>query len=205
VEFKMDDDQCAQVLDDVQSCRSIEDFVKVYDSPAYQQLLNVMRQSWIASGVDADTWAGQWAVRMRTALNGPDFDLNQCRRTVIKLLYGLCDAWRDETNPSVTEASIVRTFQGHRVENILLLTLPLDRAQCLFAMKYPSTNQFGMHWVSSIHVDDDPVWRGRLSEVDGLATMNKRFLWLHGLTGLQLASPDIARWLQPTECEVYMT
>jgi hypothetical protein len=42
--------------------------------------------------------------------------------------------------------------------------------------------------------------------VDGLPTMNKRFLWLQGLTGLQLASPDIvARWLQPTECETYMT
>lgn len=199
-------DLCAQILDAVQTCRTIEDFVLVYDSTPFQQLLNVLRQSRSASGAaDADTWAMDWAVRMRTALDGPDFDVNQCRRTVLKLLYELCNAWTDDTNESVTETSIVNIFQGHRVETILLLTLPLDRAQCLYAMKYPCTNQFGMHWVSSTHVDNDPIWRDRLSMVDGLPTMNKRFLWLHGLTGLQLTNPDIARWLQPTECETYMT
>jgi hypothetical protein len=200
-------DQCAQVLDAVQGCGPIEDFVRVYDSAAFQQLLTVLRQSQSASGAaDADTWARDWAVRMRTSLDGPDFDVNQCRRTVLKLLYELCNAWQDDANESVTETSIVKIFQGPRVETILLLTLPLDRAQCLYAMKYPSTNQFGMHWVSSTHVDNDPIWRDRLSMVDGLPTMNKRFLWLQGLTGLQLTSPDIiARWLQPTECETYMT
>jgi hypothetical protein len=200
-------DLCAQVLDAIQACRSIEDFVQVYNSTAFQQLLTVLKQSLsTSSAADADTWARDWAVRMRTALDGPDFDVNQCRRTVLKLLYELCNAWQDNANESVTETSIVSIFQGPRVETILLLTLPLDRAQCLYAMKYPSTNQFGMHWVSSTHVENDPIWRDRLSMVDGLPTMNKRFLWLQGLTGLQLASPDIvARWLQPTECETYMT
>lgn len=76
---------CAQVLDAVQACRPIEDFVQVYESAAYQQLLTELRQSLSASGADdADTWARSWAVRMRIALDVSDFDLNQRRRTVLE-------------------------------------------------------------------------------------------------------------------------
>jgi hypothetical protein len=200
----MSNDHCTNVLDAVQGCRSIEDFVQVNDSPSFQYLLTVMRQS--RSDNNTDEWARDWAIRMRTTLDGPDFDLNQYRRVTLKLLYELCNVWRDEDNTSVTDTSLVQVFQGPRVVTILELTLPLDRAQCLYAMKYPSTNQFGMHWVSSIHNDNDPVWRDRLREVDGLATMNKRFLWLLNLAGLNLARhPDIVRWLEPTVCETYMT
>lgn len=188
-------DPAAQVLNELPLCRTIEDFVRVYDTHGVQ-LMNIIRRSLTESRTDADTWAMNWAIRMRTALDGPDVELNQYRRTALKLLYELCNAWRDEKNTSVTETSIVQIFQGHRVENILSLTLPLDRAQCLYNMKYPSSNQYGMHWVSSIHVDNDPRWQDRLRTVDGLATMNKRLLWLNDVKGLQL-SPDISRWLQP--------
>jgi hypothetical protein len=163
-----------------------------------------------------DQWAHDWAVRMRQALHGVDIDLNLYRKSVLNLLYELCDAWQDETNVSVTSERIVAKFQGHRVENILLLALPLDRAQCLYAMKYPSTNEYGMHWVSSEHFTSGTTavaaatiasssssfdWENEIRLRDGRSTMNKRLVWLLNLSGLAFGSPDIARWLTPTRCE----
>lgn len=197
---------CAQVKADLQSCQSTQDFVKVYDGPATQMILDRMRTSLTTSGVDADTWSRDWAIRMRTALVGPDIDLNMYRKTVLSLLYELCNAWNDASNPSVTAESIVNVFQGHRVENILALALPLDRAQCLFAMKYPMTPGYGMHWVSSKHIASEPEknWAAELRDRDGRNTMNKRLLWLADLEGLKFGSSDIARWLKSTRCENFM-
>jgi hypothetical protein len=80
-------DLCAQVRDAVQACRPIKVFVQVYESTAYQQLLTDLRQSFSTSGTDDDaddTWARSWAVQIRMALDGPDFDLNQRHRTVLE-------------------------------------------------------------------------------------------------------------------------
>lgn len=199
-------DLCTKVRSDLEQCRLIKDFVALYDSTAFQTILERMRSSLTSSGQDATTWARDWAIRMRTAIIGPDIDLNMYRKSVLYLLYELCNAWKDNENTSVTEDSIVEVFQGHRVENILLLALPLDRAQCLFAMKYPDTNVYGMHWVSSEHVSSEPNkhWEEKLKDRDGRTTMNKRLLWLGGLQRLEFGSSDIARWLKSTRCENFM-
>jgi hypothetical protein len=81
-------DLIAQVLDAIQECRPIENFVQVYESAAYQRLLTKLRQSLSASDTDdAVTWARSWAVRMSMALDGPDLVLNQRRRTVLEILF----------------------------------------------------------------------------------------------------------------------
>jgi hypothetical protein len=203
-----------QVLDAVQQCQSIEDFVFVYESAPFQTIMARMRRScheaMVKHNQTIEQWAHDWAVRMRGALDGPDVDLNLYRKAGLVLLYELCNAWMvDKDNTSVTAESIVAKFQGHRVENILLLALPLDRAQCLYAMMYPSStnHEYGMHWVSSEHYTSNEQtedWEDLVRLHDGRSTMNKRLVWLSSLTGLEFGSSDIARWLEPTRCPCFV-
>jgi hypothetical protein len=123
---------CEQVvLVAVQQCRTMEDFVAVYESQqSFQTILGRMRRS-CHDAITAqlhnnnsnshqnhrrvDQWAQDWAVRMRHhALHGVDIDLKIYRKAVLNLLFALCDAWQDKVNASVTSERIATNFHGHR-------------------------------------------------------------------------------------------
>lgn len=186
---------------DLADCESIGEFREAYDSAGYQLVLHQLRT---AQGTDdVDEWAKQWATRMRNA-GKRDLELNECRKTALTLVYQLCDRWRDPEYPIVSDQSLVQEFKGRRFSNILQLTLPMDRAQCLYKMVYPGSRRFGMHWVASQHLDqatpsaEATTWKDRIKAVGGISTMNRRFLWLMSLDGLELgAVPAFKRWTQP--------
>jgi hypothetical protein len=90
-------------------------------------------------------------------------------------LWNLLDR-RSEGQISANE--IGSHFKTHRFQNILTVALPLDRAQCLYQMKYPETTRYGMHWVAQQHVDKSPMWQDILVQCGGIPTMNHRYLWL---------------------------
>jgi hypothetical protein len=148
-------------------------FARIYDSWSFQLCLRYMIVS--SGNFDLNEWASAWAMRMRDEPQNDVF-LNQCRKTVLLLLFEMLNRWHDGT---IAAADIVLTFTAHRCINILNYCLPLDRAQCLLKMQYPvMTVEPGMHWVAESHVADSAEWQDRLARVGGRPTMNKRYLWL---------------------------
>jgi hypothetical protein len=183
---------------------TVHDFVRIYDGSTFQLCLRYLVVS--SGNYDLTVWASAWAMRMRDEPQN-DFYLNQCRKTVLSLLFEMLNRWRDGT---IAAADIVCTFTAHRLVNILHYCLPLDRAQCLLKMQYPvMTVEPGMHWVSESHVADSAEWQDRLARVGGRPTMNKRYLWLlhdpafaelglnRNTTLMRLVEPCICRTIKP--------
>jgi hypothetical protein len=73
----------------IRECNTMEDFIREYESSFYQQCMENLR---IAIGtLDKETWAKDWAIRMRTEpVPHRDFALNKDRKVCLLLLYSLC-------------------------------------------------------------------------------------------------------------------
>jgi hypothetical protein len=192
--------------------RTVDDFVRIYDNTPFQLIL---RYLFVARGDnDVETWARDWAIRLRPEGPGPpepqpppaanDVYLNHCRETVLLLVFTLLDRWRQDG--LITNVQLVERFKGHRFTNILLLAVPLDQAQCLYTLQYHhpvggANHRYGMHWVAEQHVDRSVDWQQLLTQVNGRPTMNHRYLWLledEGLAGLELSTNgELVRFLEP--------
>lgn len=156
----------------IRACANIQGFVNLYDSEDFQLCLRCPR---IVQGTeDPFEWSREWATRMR---DEPPLDvaLNECRESLLLLVFELMDRWREMRIPA---NDIVNIFAGHRFTNILHIAFPMDRALCLFKMRYPRSNSYGMHWIAEQHLDLYPQQREALRQLNGFPTMNMRYLWL---------------------------
>lgn len=184
-----------QLMKRIDSCSSPFDFVIVYDSFEYQSCLSRIRVAVGKSGIEE--WAQAWAIRMRNP-SPEELQLNQDRKVALRLVYALCDKWIDPTNSSVTEATIDEIFMAHRLVNILQLALPMDRAQALYAMKYPGDPKYGMHWVSKQYVHRHPGVHELLESCGGFPTTNRRLVMLIESETLGLSEIEVfRRWIEP--------
>lgn len=166
----------AALRNQIEACTSVQDFINVYELRDVAQLcMGCLRR---AQGFDnsLDDWAREWAIRMRQQPPPPfDAALYECCQSLLLLIFTVLDRWRDGT---IAADDIVRRFQGHRFTNILQLTLPMDRARCLYTLRYPQAVRFGMHWIAPQHVSLHPNWQQELNNLNGFPTMNERYLWL---------------------------
>ena len=213
------------------------DFVEIYESLEFQsamQTLRVAQQQQPPMKEDnnedndnnttntiphPDIWAKAWALQMRHERKDA-VALNRCRKVLLRLLYSLCDAWKQQqqenephshsvatttntTNTSIATNSndrILHEFGRERIVNILQLALPMDRAQALYKMVYAGATTYGMHWFAPQHVTRSPHYWQRIQDTcGGFPTMNKRYLWLYECDSLALPQhcPSIGRWLEP--------
>ena len=104
--------------------------------------------------------------------------MNRDRKIGLALVYALCDQWKDPLNEDVTESTIQRQFKARRLVNILQFLLPMDRAQALYAMRYPGASAYGMPWVSKNHVSASKALEASLQTYGGFPTMNHRLVRL---------------------------
>ena len=61
------------------------------------------------------------------------------------------------------------------ITDILMLVLPMERAECLYTMKNTKSSHHGMHWVSKLEDPDHPLLVDVL-RAGGKPAMNKRFV-----------------------------
>lgn len=190
-----DQDSFEVQLQSIEKCRKIEDFVAFYNSGFYQTALLRLIEA-VGKQDDVIEWARSWAISMRSPTDNPAAaELNKHRKLCLHLLFNLCDACRK--HETVSEAEIVKIFQLHRILNILQVALPMDRAQALFRMKYVGDRSYGMHWVAQQHVDRSSNWAQFLKPTQ-MPTMNKRYIYLLELPGLELyKNKKIRDLLQP--------
>lgn len=224
-----DDAIFASAMQSIAACTTIHDFIHVYESTAYQTSIERLRSSY-SQGDDnskdnnsnkdrfAEAFAKAWALRMRRPDTATTTDrrINHDRKLLLQLLYVLCDCcWpkqqleqQHQPEPTVSTTDIVHHFATDRIQTILFLALPLDRAQALYKMEYnrfgdtsDAKKQYGMYWVAQQHVDRAPMWRHLLASFTTHTcrpTMNKRLIYLLELDELGLRQiPSINLWLQP--------
>lgn len=181
----------------IRKCKTMGELLVIYDTPFYKSALERLRRAKAQSGARVEDFAKDWAIRMR--MEPPeDVALNEDRAVALQLIYQLCDLWKDPNIPSVTQQSIVETFKASRIQNILSIALCMDRAQALYKMQYPGSDDYGMHWLSKSHMNADPFLKAVVISAGGQTTMNKRLVWLLELEELQLHySQSIQSWLKP--------
>ena len=179
----------------IEACRSIEAFLNVYDSFAYQSCLCHIRAA--IGSQDVETWAYEWSLRMRNP-SPADIALNRDRKVGLALVYALCDQWKDPLNEDVTESTIQHQFKVRRLVNILQVLLPMDRAQALYVMRCPGASAYGMHWVSKKDVSASKALEASLQTYGGFPTMNNRLVRLMDSPVLGLSEIAVfRRWMEP--------
>jgi len=190
-------DDFKTVLNEVKSCEEIDEFIEMYEpGGVVHDCLDCIRASLRASGKSVDEWAEDWAKSLYQDDENAK-NLNKYRKLSLELLYTLCNRYKGEKKPqTLTAANVVDDFGDKRIMGIVGLCLPMDRANALYNMMLPGQARPGMHWVSEIHVARDPEWAQRMSNYDGIPTINKRFFWLledEALAGLNLRQSNFMR------------
>lgn len=183
---------------DINKCGTISDFLSLYD-----MLDAVARRIRVAIGCRSpDEYAADWAIAFRLKGDKGELDrVNEDRKTILVFVYRLVDCIWDSRCSDVTIQSVEKDFKAHRLMNLMQLVVPMERAQCLYKMRYISAsdqpNHCGMHWVAQTHVDSSKNWAEILQAVQGRPTINKRLMFLHQSLRELRASPALTRWLTP--------
>ena len=184
-----------QILRNIMACRSVADFLAVYDSMAFQSCLSRIRAA--VGSHNVVMWAYEWALRMRNPAP-EDMVLNRDRKVGLSLVYTLCDQWKDPLNEVITESTIQHEFKARRLINILQFLLPMDRAQALYAMRYPGASEYGMNWVSKQDVSASKALEEYLQTHGGFPTINHRLVRLMESKSLGLSEIEVfRRWMEP--------
>lgn len=107
--------------------------------------------------------------------------LDDCRKTCFLLLKRVCDLWNylgDETKPE--DERLIEKFDKRRVNQIMIHTLVMDRANSLYFMSPDLTAQNverGLCWYSDY--DDKARKIIEMPKNPDSSSINKRYIWLY--------------------------
>ena len=187
----------------------VKTFVDRYDSSEFQMMLEVVLHGNLGTN-DVEEWAKGWAITLRDNPGDEKAStLNAARKFCLKLIVELVNAWAAHKYASYFEEAIRVEFRDRRLERILSVCLPMDRAQSLYRMKNRTSKHFGIAWYSSLHLDPATVfakehqakhieWVKYSWNYEGRPSMNKRFFRLLFSTKLGFQSKsDFKRWSMP--------
>lgn len=176
-------------LSTLEACRDYYD-----NTVSFQDCLQVLRSA--QTGQDCEVWSKEWAEAL--SRNEPwAWDLNLCRKTVLTLVYRICNiaAPGDSAEEEAKQMKLLEDIiQKRRMDELLLLSVHMDRANCLFNMTITETGERGLGWYakgeeeSYKNLRDPPL---PLNPSGG--TINKRLRRLQ--KGLYADNEALNRWL----------
>lgn len=181
----------------------LEDFVTVYESPSIQDALKRLEEN--KGTQDTDEWAENFYKNFN---DNPDdtvlSSLNMDRKHCLNLVYSLVNTWQDNKDFLIQfEKSIPKVFKTERLERILRICLPMDRAQALFKLKlnFDTDTKPGIPWYSELQL---PFLNQEfISHTEKFPShkppMNKRLFRLVNSDYIGLKeNPDFMKWTKPT-------
>ena len=137
------------------------EFVDLYDRRVYQDAIDRLYADFNEKGNgDYQAWAKQFYCEFRQ--NDKDEKLkglNMDRKHCLRLVYDLVEQWNDfcETHGQSEQFEQAMLDSLHRIENILAICLPMDRAQALYKMtkRRDGKGPKGRPWHCKLHAFND--------------------------------------------------
>ena len=173
------------VLEKINNAATPTDLAAIYDASVSASVSALYAG---ISRTDLESAVERWAC----ALHDNDVvavALNRHRKIALTFAYRLYNLVIDKDAPTV-EAAIAAVGE-ERLQNILAICVPMDRANSLYNMQPIGAAHPGMHWYADEHAT---ALGSTLDNYTGFATINKRLLWYAARPKMAALRP----LLQPT-------
>lgn len=158
-------------------------------------------------------WCVGWAVqRFKDSKKSWSLEREKDRKTSLLLLEYLWRRYEPDvedgrpdfkTFKTLSKYDVVKHFGTEKIDRILGMFLPMDRANCFYKMTPPGASVPGFSWYSKVHTDLDKY--GVTPNASGKGLLNRRYVLLTQLCNQYLEEekglPPIGKfwihWMEP--------
>lgn len=157
----------------IRSAKTVEAFRGAYE--LLEPLLTAVSASQLACETGVWQWCVNWAVARYRRQTWAD-PYEEARRTCMLYLQCLCDVFESPRWSSVTTATDLLALGPEKIDCILGIYLPMDKANAFYRLVGPGSSLPGMPWYCKLHSDQELLSCGLVpSQLKTNPTMNRRY------------------------------